>query len=359
MTLLNQKIEPKFPQRILVVRRDNVGDLVCTTPLIKALRSKFPDAHLAVLVNAYNAPVLEHNPDVDAVYVYQKAKHRSAHEWALKIYLNTWKLIRKLRQQQFDYVILANCGAVSRHVRLIKQLKPKQIIGFVTEKNPLPAINRPVFYGSANTLHEVEDTGRLVASFGIHAPWPPLSVYPDKTLQKYWVEHWQSCTGDPFAKRVAIHISAREPDRRWPAEKFVTLIQRLKEQYSIQPVLSWSPGDESNPMHPGDDKKAKIVIDELDDGSLLALPAQTLPELIAGLSLCDIVICIDGGALHIAAGLNKPILGLFENRQEKITRWYPWQVPHELVIAPVRAVSDIDVASVCEGFRKLWEKLMS
>jgi heptosyltransferase-3 len=62
--------------KILVIRRDNIGDLVCTTPLISALRRRHPRAHIAALVNTYNRQVLEGHPDLDAVYAYAKAKHR-------------------------------------------------------------------------------------------------------------------------------------------------------------------------------------------------------------------------------------------------------------------------------------------
>ena len=57
--------------RILIVRRDNIGDLACTTPLLKALRAQLPRAWLGALVTTYNAEVLARNPapddgDIDA-----------------------------------------------------------------------------------------------------------------------------------------------------------------------------------------------------------------------------------------------------------------------------------------------------
>src|SRR5262249_10029526 len=57
--------------RILVIRRDNIGDLVCTTPLIFALRDRYPEAHIAALVNTYNEAVLAGNPALDAVHAYE------------------------------------------------------------------------------------------------------------------------------------------------------------------------------------------------------------------------------------------------------------------------------------------------
>ena len=51
-------VPPGDSPRILVIRRDNIGDLACTTPLIDGLRARWPDAHLAALVTTYNAEVL-------------------------------------------------------------------------------------------------------------------------------------------------------------------------------------------------------------------------------------------------------------------------------------------------------------
>ena len=57
---------------ILIIRRDNIGDLVCTTPLIAALRKRYSKASIGVLANSYNAPVLDGNSDVDDLYAYSK-----------------------------------------------------------------------------------------------------------------------------------------------------------------------------------------------------------------------------------------------------------------------------------------------
>ena len=61
----------------MILRRDNIGDLACTTPLVEALRAHLPRAWLAALVTTYNAEVLARNPALDEVFVYEKLKHRS------------------------------------------------------------------------------------------------------------------------------------------------------------------------------------------------------------------------------------------------------------------------------------------
>jgi len=103
--------------RILVIRRDNIGDLVCTTPLIFALRERFPRAHIAALVNTYNEAVLSGNPAVDAVYAYEKGKHRGEKRSIISVYAGRLKLMMSLRRENFDYAILATPGFEPRSLR--------------------------------------------------------------------------------------------------------------------------------------------------------------------------------------------------------------------------------------------------
>lgn len=95
---------------ILVIRRDNIGDLVCTTPMLATLRKAMPDAWIGVLVNQYNVAVMRGNPDVNDVFAYRKAKHRGPGESKLAIWLETAGLLWKLRRKGIDVAIVASPG---------------------------------------------------------------------------------------------------------------------------------------------------------------------------------------------------------------------------------------------------------
>lgn len=99
--------------KILIIRRDNIGDLICTTPLFEALRRRYPNAYLAALVNSYNAPAIQGNPHLDAVFAYTKGKH-AAGESVVQAYLKRVKLLWSLRCQRFDYVLLPSSGFAPR-----------------------------------------------------------------------------------------------------------------------------------------------------------------------------------------------------------------------------------------------------
>src|SRR6266853_4597357 len=116
--------------RILVIRRDNIGDLVCTTPLISALRKRYPGGHIAALVNTYNEAVLARNPDVDAVHAYEKGKHRGAARSIVSVYSDRLRLIMTLRKERFDYAILATPGFAPRSLRLARSARAPHVLGY-------------------------------------------------------------------------------------------------------------------------------------------------------------------------------------------------------------------------------------
>jgi heptosyltransferase III len=320
--------------RFLIIRRDNIGDLVCTTPLIRALRAQLPKAYLAALVTEYNAAVLAGDPDLDCVYAYTKAKHRRAGESIPQLYLRRLVLLKKLRAERFDYVLLPG-GAQPSAVRTARWLGAKNLLlrdGRDTVAGP----------------HEVEQCCHLLSRIGLRYETPPVRMQsPSKEASEIAARvqaRWNGSRGPV----IGIHISARKVSQRWPAERFAELARRL---HPARIVLLWAPGTDDNPLHPGDDRKAEAVSRAASEVPMLPVPTERLEELIAALAQCDSVICSDGGAMHVAAALGKPIVCLFGNSSAE--RWHPWGVRYELLQAPSRDVRDISVDDVVAAHQRL------
>jgi ADP-heptose:LPS heptosyltransferase len=340
--------------KILVIRRDNIGDLVCATPLFHALRSRYPDAHIAALVNSYNAGVLTGNPALDAVHAYTKLKHRAPGESWLGNLRAQFRLHAALRAQAYDYAILAKSGFDRHGLALARRIRPRQIVGFASpEERSAKAITLPVAPAAYAELHETEVMMKLAAALDVHALPGPLRVFPDPARVARWRDRFPAL-GRRERRWVALHISAREPGRVWPTEKWVSLLRTL----NCNVVLLWAPGAADNPRHPGDDARAAAIATGAGPGVTL-VPAKTesLEDLIAVLSLCNAFIGADGGALHVAAGLGLPMVALFENIEYKKRHWHPWQVPYEMVTPQARHIADIPVADVAEAWARLAARL--
>jgi len=313
--------------KILFIRRDNIGDLVCTTPLFRAVRQAFPEARLCALVNSYNAGVVANHPDLDEVYVYTKAKHRQAGESLLGVMWRRLRLYRRLRQERFDYAIAVGAGYFPHAVKFAKAARPKHIISFLEAGKPAdPVVDIGLPRTPGELLHEAADVFRLLAPLGIHGQPPALSVPVDAALR---AELASRIPADG-RRRVAVHLSAREASRRWPGESYRALIDGLLAQ-GHRVLLLWAPGKPDDPRHPGDDAFAAPLLSHWPDAAVSPCPTHTLAELIATLALADLAVCSDGGALHLAAAVGLPVAGLFEHLSHKTERWYPWGVPHEVL----------------------------
>jgi heptosyltransferase-3 len=335
--------------KILVIRRDNIGDLVCTTPLLSALRHRYPDGHIAALVNTYNCAVLDRNPDVDVVYSYEKGKHRGRGRSIVSVYADRIRVILALRRERFDYAILATPGFAAAALRLARQAGARHVLGYADPVVAHWRLDIALPYDGASRAHEVEQVFGLLRALGIEGAPPAARVFPDPVLR---VEAERSLAGlGRGTPVVGVHISARRKNQQWPAEHFARLIRFMSERYSARSLLLWSPGEADNPRHPGDDDKARAVIGACGGLPLLPWPTEELPRLIAALSVCDYVVCADGGAMHLAAGLQKPILCFFGDSPPE--RWRPWMTPHELLRPPSRDLRDLRVEEAVEGFGRL------
>ena len=335
--------DPSTP-KILVIRGDNIGDLVCTTPLISALRCRYPRAHIAALVNTYNRQVLDGHPDLDAVYAYAKAKHRNPGQTRAAIYWDTLTLVLKLRAQHFDHALLASPYPGPSAVRMAHWIAPAQVAGYAGRTGPVDlALPR----GARAATHEVEDVFRLARLFGIEDPPGKTSV----ALDAHACTRARTALGALGAQRklIAVHISARKPSQRWPDARFGELLRALGQANDL--LLLWSPGADNHPQHPGDDAKAHSILGAAQGLALLAYPTSQLKDLAAALSLADYVICSDGGAMHIAAALGKPILCFFGDSDA--ARWHPWGVPCRLLQPDSRIVADISLDAALQAFRDL------
>lgn len=327
---------------------------MCTTPAIAALRKHFPGVEVGALVNSYNAEVLRGNPDVDRVFVYQKLKHAGSLAIRAMALCERFLLIVRLRRWKPGVTILAKASYDRHGLNFARMIGAKNVIGFVPEPRSmfrrLPDIQlQPPDF---TACHEVEAVAKLLTPLGITEAMGALRIFPDlETVVEI------NKRLPPARRRVALHISAREPGRRWGLDNFIRLTKHiLQTQPDTQILLLWSPGHADDLRHPGDDESAEQLINAVSNNRLIPMPTDNLTELIAALSVCHNFLGADGGALHLAVALNKELIALFENRADKLKHWYPWgcksQILHSLNQNDPN-VSQVRLSQVTESFDKL------
>jgi len=308
--------------KILIIRRDNIGDLLCTTPLMAGLKEQLKVARLDVVTNAYVAPVLKGNTFIDTLYVYHKLKH--GHTSFFKVIVERLKLIFHLRQHHYDYILAFDARALNltRFLRKTKVLTPIQNWTNETE------------------VERAWELGQRMGLKGLPGPLTlPLHLYDPSSDKKN-------------SQTIGIHISARRIKQQYPITKWAKLIRKL---HDMNPKLTfhifWSPGDAKNPMHPGDDEKADTLKNTLKNLPIQFIPTPTLESLIESLKGCGSMIMSDGGAMHMAAALNRPIIALFGDSNAK--RWRPWGVTYIIMQSESKHVKDIEPSKITEAWLHL------
>jgi len=322
--------------KILVIRRDNIGDLVLTTPVFRALRQRFPEARIDAFVNSYNAPVLAGHPDVDQVHEYTKGKHREGFSPG---WLERLGQMWRLRKERYDHVVVATPGVHPRQIRFARFLNPTHITAFIPPGWKMFGVDQPVEY-LGKDRHHLLMTYRILLPFGIDGDPPAPRI-----------AFTQGARSPGEAPLIAIHVSARKPSSRWPEERYAQLMRALHERHGARFRLFWAPGAEDDARHPGDDGRAARILASAAGLPVEAVATHELEGLIAGIAACDAIVCSDGGAMHLAAAMGKPVVCFFGESEAHL--WHPWGVPHRLLQPESHDVSDVTVDDALAAFEAL------
>jgi len=206
---------------ILLIRLRMIGDVVFTTPAIRALRRRFPEARLTYLVEPAAAPVVAGNPHIDEVIVVPLTS-------GVARVRDDWRIGRDLRRRRFDLVIDFHGGPRGSWLSWLTRA-PERLGYTVSGRSWMytRAIERP---RQLRPRHSVENQWDLLAALGIPAPdragdAVEMAVDPAATQS---VDARLAAAGlatEPAI--VVIHVSAGNPFRRWPIDRFADLAARL------------------------------------------------------------------------------------------------------------------------------------
>ena len=291
--------------KILIIKRDKIGDLLLTTPMLRHLRASLPGAEIHLLANDYNAWVVADHPDIDRRWIYRRARTgRTLHPGAVlqQLWLNL-----RLRAERFDVAIVAGGDASARALRRARWIGARRTIAYGhADDGSSPSDRVPLPHSG----HESERMLALLAPLGIAPPeHPPL---PEFRLPAAWgaeARQWLATRGLQPGGYVVIGLGARRAKKQPTAAQILRWSEAFAAQQGLQTVFMWTPGRSDNPLYPGDDDTAQPV---LDAGAPQIHPFRgPLPPAIALIWLARCSIFPDSGLMHFAAASPGGVLGLF------------------------------------------------
>jgi heptosyltransferase III len=298
--------------KILVVKRDKVGDMLLATPLFDAIKQALPKAELHVLANDYNAWVLNGNPHFDKLWIYPRLRHdgrmRPSAIWP------TWRLKHTLRREKFDLAIAGGGVGSPRAIERVLQVRAKQSVAFVDQTPYCQQVKSQLTHALAwqPGVHEVDLNMQLLTACGIPipsvAPVPELVVNPtDLNRGKTWLEQRNLKPG----KFILLGIHARQPKRKPSLAQIADWSRWAYEQHGLHTVFAYQAGPPTDRIYPG------------DDALVAPLLAQCPPYLHPMRHLIDDFLLFgimwhartsvfpDGGMAHLAAASPGGVLAFF------------------------------------------------
>ena len=288
--------------KILVIRVDGIGDLLNSTPAIALLRENYPSAEITVLARPLNAPVLIGNPDIDRILIFDRAGKHSGILAQLQFY-------RELRCERFQLVVAMQTAMWTHLVAFLSGARHR--LGRYQKRFRSTLTHAWRGRYRKGETHEVDRNLELVGLIckGEGKRKLIFHLLPDEiAAAEARVAAWGT-RSDAFL--VGIHPGGSSFDKRWPEKRYAELADRLSQQYNATILLLRGP------------EEAHLVqnIQAAMQSDAITYAPETIRELGAMLSCCNLVVCNDSGPMHLAAALDVPMVAIFGPTDH--VAWHP------------------------------------
>lgn len=334
---------PAEVRRVLYIKPDHLGDMLLATPVLAALRQRFPEARITALVGPWARMALERNPNVDVLATcpfpgFERTKDerrttKAAQFWLSSFVVRLWSLLTPyvlllryaalLRATRYDLAIIGRddhwwgaalallAGVPQRVGYAVPECRP--FLSNALPWNPNEHVTRQglalVDRSNAGTLE------RWSVEASNAAPLRPALFVP-APADVAWAEEWHAAHLAPGEKLVIIHPGTGGAAKHWLDERWSEVADRLLKEPKTRGVLTGGPGEEA--------RVARIRANMLR-GALNLAGQTSVGQLAALMARAALVMGVDSGPLHLAAAVGARTIHLYGPGDER--RFGPWGDP--------------------------------
>jgi lipopolysaccharide heptosyltransferase II len=335
-------------KRILIFNVNWLGDVLFSTAVIRNIRYNYPDSFIGCIVPERCLPVLEGNPHLNEIIVFDENREHKA-------VLAKIRFIASLRKKNFDTAFLLHRSFTRALITRLSGIK--EAIGYLTNKRGL-LLTKKIIAPDYTLLHRIDYYLNIIEKAG-------LSVRDKFT--EFFINEKDLEFIDEFLKQasicatdfvVGINPGGNWDLKRWDKEYFCALTQKLINDFKAKVIITGSAKDLA---------LAKEIAKACQTKPVIACGQLTLKQFGALCKRLDLFITADTGPLHIANALGtKRIIALFGPTDPKITGPYPGdnvvilqkdlgcKIPcYKLDCKDNRCMKAISVEDVIEAIKKI------
>jgi ADP-heptose:LPS heptosyltransferase len=335
--------------KILIIKWGALGDMVISTPAIRALREAYKDTHITLLTNHLMTQIVPAGTLVDEIIFYEE-KDLHGERWLIKHY----QLIRKLRRRKYDLAV--NLRWTSDRSALLTFLSgaryrvssgPKRVRWLYNIRIPVPP----------NRYHEIHRNLDIVKALGIQVRDEHPYVYRSAEDEQ-WAERFFIDNGLHETLTFGIHPGSSKPVRAWLPDRFREIARKTIESHNARVLITWGPGEEN---------LAHQVADLLSPHVIVAPETQTIGKLAAIINRCSLFLTNCTGPMNVAISTSVPVIALLASTHP--LDWSPYFPEHRYIKSSLdmesysdedehEAMKAITVEEVWKVIDQRWKELV-
>lgn len=348
-------------ERILCVRLDSIGDVLMTTPAIRAVRESLPGRKVTLLTSSAGAAAAHLVPEVDDLVVFDAPWMKSGmkSDPSRSPARSIERLVAELKSRQFDGAIIFTVYSQSAFPAAFLCLLAEIPLRLAhCRENPYAMLTDWVKDPEPSTQvrHEVQRQLDLVARVGYVTDRTTLSLRCSGLARERVRQLLSSMPIDPGDRWLVVHPGATAESRRYPPELFAAAARELAEE-GFKIILT---GDRQ------EKELVEVIRREMGITSFSLAGGLSFDELVALIDESPLLLSNNTGCVHVAAALGTPVVDIYALTNPQHT---PWNVRHRVVFHDVecrycyqsacpqghhRCLRMIEPRTVAQAVRDLW-----
>ncbi len=321
------------PKKILIINIFGIGDVLFTTPLVANLKQHYPDVSIGYVCNRRTEDILKRLPQIDRVFTYERDEFQAIYQKSKLGFLKKIKFfIQEIKKEQYDTVIDLSMNTFAGFFAWMAGIKNR--IGF-NYKNRGVFLNKKVLLEGYEGRHVVEYYLDFLKGLNIPVKEKKM-VFPLSLEDEQWAQGFLRQKG---LKEDALIIGmvpgggaswGKDAEyKRWPAEKYAKLVDKLIEKFSVAIILMGSSNEQD---------LCQKVANLAQSFVHLACGETSITQFAALSARCALNIVNDGGPLHVAVAAGAKTLSIFGPVDERVYGPYPKRnhmvVTHNIACRP-------------------------
>ena len=295
--------------KILILNLTRMGDLIQTSPLVRGLKSKYPDCHITMLANVKFAGIAKFIDGIDRLDVFDVRQFGSTGAGevdALAVYEYLDTLVEEMRDRQFD--ILINLSHSRLSAMLARLIEPKDTRGFSSTACGYRLILDPwIIYFTSFLGFRRYNRFNIVDLYMKSAGVAPgdntrLNLRPDAEAEQSVDKQMDELGIKADDLLAGIQAGSSREDRRWGAQNFAQVADRLSADLGAKIILLGADTEK---------ELTKEVETAMTTPAINLAGSTSLGQLTQWVKRLNLLVTNDTGTMHIAAAMETPIVALF------------------------------------------------